>query len=423
MVVMNFTIDDRSPLIRYDPPGDWILGARLLDDSDAGRYSNGGTFTLTTNASASASFDFNGTAIWIFGAKRFNHDGAVQTFDGLAIPPEFQVPLFAASQLQPGPHSVTITNRRTEDNKPFLDIDFITWTSEVAGPTTTPDQVDIIQQTIVPQTSPQFDFRPSSAWLLKLSLGDSVMVFGSVDPGAGEYTVQMDGGSPQAFNATVAEYVPQTPLYFTDNLGPGIHILKLVNSPAVAGRSLTIDYASVGKAVAVARTAIPTSIAATSAPRDPSQATSSPDNPPSNGLPLTAVPPFAPTQRSELAGETKQLSTGNIAALVISVVASVFVVSLLLIIWRRRQERGKMHWKVSSGSAIEDGVSNASEFARPYNYITGSEATPTRNADSKRGATPTMGTHPSVSRITSNTVDPALPPNPPSYDELLSAGS
>ncbi|KAJ8462101.1 hypothetical protein ONZ45_g18058 [Pleurotus djamor] len=380
MAVMNFTIDDRSPLIRYDPPGDWILGARLLDDSDAGRYSNGGTFTLTTNASASASFDFNGTAVWIFGAKRFNHDGAVQTFDGLAIPPEFQVPLFAASQLQPGPHSVTITNRRTEDNKPFLDIDFITWTSDVAGPTTTPDQVDIIQQTIVPQTNPQFDFQPSSAWA-RVSLprtnastisttnssdasaslmftGDSVMVFGSVDPGAGEYTVQMDGGSPQAFNATIAEYVPQTPLYFADNLGPGVHILKLVNSPAVAGRSLTIDYANVGKAVAVARTAIPTSIVAMSAPRDPSQATSSPDNPPSNSL-----PPTAPTQHSELAGETKQLSPGNIAALTISVVASVFVVSLLLIIWRRRQERGKIHWKVSSGSAIEDGIPNASELA------------------------------------------------------------
>ncbi|KAJ8503250.1 hypothetical protein ONZ45_g11014 [Pleurotus djamor] len=132
MAATNFTIDDRSPLIRYDPPGAWTLGDRKLDP-DAARYSNNGTFTLSITAGASASFTFNGTAVWIFGAKRINHgpyevvlDGVIfPAFKGLSIPGEFQTPLFSALDLKPGSHSVSITNKRTQDNQAFLDIDFV----------------------------------------------------------------------------------------------------------------------------------------------------------------------------------------------------------------------------------------------------------------------------------------------------------
>ncbi|KAJ8518713.1 hypothetical protein ONZ45_g4248 [Pleurotus djamor] len=421
MAVTNFTIDDRSPLIRYDPPGAWTLGDRKLDP-DAARYNNNGTFTLSITAGASASFTFNGTAVWIFGAKRINHgpyevvlDGVIfPAFKGLSIPGEFQTPLFSVLDLKPGSHSVSITNKRTQDNQAFLDIDF----------------------------------------------GDSVMVVGSVDPGAGEYTVELDGGSPQTFNATVAEYVSQTPLYFADNLGPGNHTLKLVNSLSIPKRSLTIDYASVGRAVyvfisldpcvplnvnsfnrVVARTAIPSSIVATPSLTEASQTTTSLDTPPfSNNFISTTVPSITPTQRSELAGETKQLTPGNIAALATSIVASVFVVSLLLFIWKRRRARARKDWKNSSRSGVQDGIPHAWEFGRTvrirnplvedaYSQARGQptnlwmQASPLTNATSKRDAARTLltrTTNPSAPRIAAKRVNPPLPPNPPSYDELLS---
>lgn len=46
-------------------------------------YSNDGTFTLTNAASATAIFEFNGTGVWLYGAKRPNHGTYSVTLDGV----------------------------------------------------------------------------------------------------------------------------------------------------------------------------------------------------------------------------------------------------------------------------------------------------------------------------------------------------
>lgn len=97
------------------------------------RYDNGGTFTLTTTYGASATLTFNGTGIWIYGAKRENHgpynttlDGKTYTDDGYYKGQLFQQTLFSAVELDgTKPHTVSITNSLTDTERPYLDIDSV----------------------------------------------------------------------------------------------------------------------------------------------------------------------------------------------------------------------------------------------------------------------------------------------------------
>ena len=97
------------------------------------RYDNNGTFTLTTVYGATATLTFNGTGVWIYGAKRGNHgpynttlDGSVSTDDGFFDGDLFQQVLFSAMELDgTTPHTVSITNSPTDTEGPYLDIDSV----------------------------------------------------------------------------------------------------------------------------------------------------------------------------------------------------------------------------------------------------------------------------------------------------------
>ena len=97
------------------------------------RYSNNGTFTLTTTSGASATLTFNGTAVWIYGAKRSNHgpynitlDGNDYEDDGYYNGQIFQQVLFSSVGLDATtPHTVSIINSYTDVTEPYLDIDFV----------------------------------------------------------------------------------------------------------------------------------------------------------------------------------------------------------------------------------------------------------------------------------------------------------
>ena len=95
------------------------------------RYSNG-TFTLTTQFGASASVTFNGTDVWIFGAKRGNHapynttlDGSQSNDNGYSSVDRFQQVLFHQPNLTSGSHTVSIADSVQDSGKPYLDIDWV----------------------------------------------------------------------------------------------------------------------------------------------------------------------------------------------------------------------------------------------------------------------------------------------------------
>lgn len=97
------------------------------------RYSNNGTFTLTSSYGASATLTFNGTAVWIYGAMRSNHgpynvtlDGVLYQDDGYYASDIFQQVLFSAVGLDgTTPHTVSIINSPTDPIQQLLDVDYV----------------------------------------------------------------------------------------------------------------------------------------------------------------------------------------------------------------------------------------------------------------------------------------------------------
>ena len=94
------------------------------------RYAQGGTFTLTNATSASATINFNGTSIWVYGSKRPNHsayqatfDGTTTTYDGRGDELNQQV-IFSATDLNSGPHTVSMANLGS-GYYGYLDIDYV----------------------------------------------------------------------------------------------------------------------------------------------------------------------------------------------------------------------------------------------------------------------------------------------------------
>ncbi|KLO14588.1 hypothetical protein SCHPADRAFT_303802 [Schizopora paradoxa] len=133
MPKVNTTIDVFSPLITYSPSNGWIPGNLTADPK--GRLYQDGTFITTTVNGSTASFSFDGTGIWLFGAKRGNHgnysvtlDGNTNTFSGTSDTDVLQTPLFGASNLSHGLHNIVLTNVPLSSSHDFTDLDYV-WDS------------------------------------------------------------------------------------------------------------------------------------------------------------------------------------------------------------------------------------------------------------------------------------------------------
>ncbi|TDL24133.1 hypothetical protein BD410DRAFT_109294 [Rickenella mellea] len=267
MPKFNTTVDNVSPLITYSPPEDWYEGTRA--DPDFSRYSNGGTFTLTTSFNASATFTFNGTGIWIYGAKRINHgpysvvldNGPPVQGNGFSSSAVFQTPLFSAMGLQSGSHIVTLSNAVTDSNAPFLDVDFIVWETDIGTGNQT------ISQQSFEDNQPLFNYQPNpSAWQTNppsvqhfsgqnghvtanasasvnctFQVGDAIAIYGAVGPTNGFYDIVLDNGHKVTFNATKQNVSTEQLLYFASGVGGGIHSVRM--SPSFENQTLAIDYA------------------------------------------------------------------------------------------------------------------------------------------------------------------------------------
>ncbi|KAL1744319.1 hypothetical protein HDZ31DRAFT_38939 [Schizophyllum fasciatum] len=146
MVLSTTTIDASSPLIDYQPNMQvWRRGG-WEGDKFAPMYERG-TFMYCVNATgATATFNFTGTEVHIFGAYRYNSGPYRQaTLHGVksdymrangSAPADnddtqlFQVELFSESGLREGTHTVVLTNEWA--NSPMrksgldhVDIDYV----------------------------------------------------------------------------------------------------------------------------------------------------------------------------------------------------------------------------------------------------------------------------------------------------------
>ncbi|CAK5270945.1 unnamed protein product [Mycena citricolor] len=266
-IMSNFTIDNINPRIQYTPPGAWTEGTSA-NDPLAGDYFKG-TFTLCTTKGSAATFSFNGTQVFVGGAMRSNHgpysvnlDGVTQTIDGFSQNALFSN-LFVSNVLPEGLHTVSITNELTDPSAPFLDIDYITWTSSVS-----PSAFN--QAATVEDTSNLFSFTPAAAWTSQLApsltgfsgssghqttsdgasaslsfTGNFVSVFGAVGPLMAPYGVLLDGVPQGTFNATKQTYFNMVELFHADDLASGDHVVSFVAAPAAPGQIFALDFAKV----------------------------------------------------------------------------------------------------------------------------------------------------------------------------------
>ncbi|KAG7445919.1 uncharacterized protein BT62DRAFT_142690 [Guyanagaster necrorhizus] len=264
---VKYTVDDVNPMISYEPSSAWLPGNKTADP-EASNYSNNGTFTVCQQNGATATFNFNGTGVAIYGAKRSNHgfysatlDGVINLFDGHSPNSIYNQSLFEASSLQDGPHTPILTNTETSNDSNYLDVDYVIWTVSIgedfAPPTTTYQDGD-----------PSFSYEPSDAWSTQTNLlgfenqsghqttqanasvtltfnGEEVQIYGSIGPSASPFLVKVDNGTVGTFNGTRSDLFTGVMLYETSDLGPGQHTVTLMNKPNDMAQNLSIDYAVV----------------------------------------------------------------------------------------------------------------------------------------------------------------------------------
>ncbi|KAG1866695.1 hypothetical protein F4604DRAFT_1682768 [Suillus subluteus] len=236
MSSFSFLADDKSPFIHYDST--WAPG-NSGDDNLADQYFRG-TFQTSNVTGSVATFSFNGTAFWIYGAKRSNHGTYTVTVDGANYAGNdgqsnnalFQQVLFNQSDLTQGLHTVSLTNTATGNL--YVDIDMVTWQTEFSGTQLVTESVDDADPRFQYQ-EPAWNTSPTNVNLFNNGTGHSTSV--------SDASVTLTFTALETYNATAYLTFYEVMLYHADNLGAGQHQLTLVNLPETNGQTLNIDYA------------------------------------------------------------------------------------------------------------------------------------------------------------------------------------
>ncbi|KAG6330082.1 hypothetical protein ID866_9007 [Astraeus odoratus] len=266
MPLVTTLIDDKSPLISYD--NTWLPGTG--EDAWIDEYFLG-TLTFSNVTNSKAIFSFNGTAFWIYGAKRSSHgpftvqvdDTTYSNNNGYSTDNQIMVPIFSSGTLSQGTHTVALINTATTASQLYLDVDLVVGNSDD----------ELISET-VQDTDPRFEYdnlgwsasplddnffsngtvTRKQAKLPQLShsrrahlllSGEAVTLFGSTGPSYGQYSVQLDAGNTTEYNATTSLPFYGVALFHANNLGGGQHQLRITNIASGGGSGLALDYAAI----------------------------------------------------------------------------------------------------------------------------------------------------------------------------------
>ncbi|KAH7098716.1 hypothetical protein BKA62DRAFT_832319 [Auriculariales sp. MPI-PUGE-AT-0066] len=260
-MLVNVQVDDISPLITYN--GKWTIGS-VTDDEFGDHYSNNGTFHVTQTNSGSATLNFVGNQVTLFGAKRYNHgeftvalDGNPVVLDGHSDDPQFQLPLFSSPVLTQGPHTFVVQDSTKDTaSRPYFDVDFFLVQSEV----------DDNKSVTIQDDAKYWSYAPEEEWTSVLSLftdwngksghstrttgstaklsftGTAIDLYGIVCAQCGNYGISLDDGEQVQYNAYNPVWNrPQSLIYMGRGLKDGPHTVTITNLGA--GTGLGVDYA------------------------------------------------------------------------------------------------------------------------------------------------------------------------------------
>ncbi|KAJ7593979.1 hypothetical protein C8J56DRAFT_925689 [Mycena floridula] len=262
MASFDLSVEDNSPLITYD-------GAWTDSTTDQFLSSYSGSSLHTTSAQgATATINFNGTGISIYGSHRPEYgsysisvDGQVMEGSSTSDQNAFKQLLGQATDLPNGPHTAILTNTGSTP----IDIDFFTMTSQVGSPGSQ------VTNTMVDDSDPAMTYSPPAAWQTNsgnefmngtlhfssasdssVSMpfqGDAVAIWGTVSPDHANVRVSIDG-QEKVFNAgsggAVSALHTQTLLYFANSLGSQQHTLVVsCDQEQGTGNFLDVDAVQV----------------------------------------------------------------------------------------------------------------------------------------------------------------------------------
>lgn len=348
MASFNVTAEDSSPLITWGPPGAW-------NDSPDGDFASQSysaqSWHKTSSQGAYATISFEGTGIWLYGAKRPDYGQYNFAVDGQSIQgsaksetPAFQQLLGGKSGLPMGLHTVTLTNTGSGSS---IDLDSFVFETQIGSTGAK------MSKSTTDDSSPEITYTPSSSdWssspstsnmnntlhytqtggaqaLFKFS-GDAVAVYGTVSSDHANYTISVDGKS-RSLNggadgiARTLHY--QTLLYFANNLGSGDHNFVLTANPDQAGQQNTGKFMDIDSIDVYT-----TSGGSLGSNNNSNQNGKSP----SNGTPSSGNPPGPPN-----AMPGSGLSTGLIAAIVAVLIGVLLVLLFVFLFFRRKHIQRK----------------------------------------------------------------------------------
>ncbi|KAJ6500172.1 hypothetical protein C8R47DRAFT_285171 [Mycena vitilis] len=207
MASYNLTIEDSSPLISYAPSGAWQDATAT---NTAGLAYSGSSLHSTTAQGATATIQFNGTGIEIYGGHRPSYGTYTLTVDGETVESGTatdlgvvtQQLLGSASGLSNGPHTAVITSTGVG-----MDLDFMKLTTQVgaAESTTTSTVYDDADPAITyagtwdTSNTPAYmnntlHYSQSQGAAASLAFsGNGVAVYGTVSPDHANVQISIDG--------------------------------------------------------------------------------------------------------------------------------------------------------------------------------------------------------------------------------------
>ncbi|KIM23247.1 hypothetical protein M408DRAFT_332448 [Serendipita vermifera MAFF 305830] len=269
----NFTIDDSSPMIKYEPAGAWT--DKVANDPNLKNFYES-SYHYTTTKGAFAALTFTGTGITVLGSRSLYHGAFELRIDGqrirglnsFASAPVYRGYLGSVRGLTFGKHTVQFINRAGGNGFSSLDLDaFIvetTGTGTGSGNTTAVPIVTVDDAVTTNGTSTLTwtdgwakTSKGSASNTLFLNgtihesttkgssvtldfVGEGFQLVGATGPNNTEYSVAVDGGRAAVMNARSSKFTPSSTLFYQTNLRPGSHKVVITNT-ASDGGALTID--------------------------------------------------------------------------------------------------------------------------------------------------------------------------------------
>ncbi|KAJ7497579.1 hypothetical protein FB451DRAFT_1212004 [Mycena latifolia] len=254
----NLTIDDSSPLILYGPSGAWQDAS---SNDIAGLAYTGNTLHSTTAPGATATINFNGTGISIYGGRRPDYGTYTMTVDGTVVQDstatgggiEIQQVLGSASGLVNGQHTAVLTSTGVG-----MDIDWVNLESQIGSPgSTTTSTVfddassaltyagswDTVNSSTYMNNTLHYTQAAGAAASLAFS-GNAVAVYGTVSPDHANIQISIDGKSTLVGGGSTFTTALHAQYYATD-LDASQHMLIITNPGQQDGTGPFIDLDSV----------------------------------------------------------------------------------------------------------------------------------------------------------------------------------